>query len=86
MARAHLVGRCILAAATCGSARRAVGRVRAAATSGIQVSCIPGAGPFEDRCLLLPVEELLEAEEIVQAERRDGTRGRIGVAYARAPR
>ena len=31
------------------------------------------------------IEELLEAGEIVQTVRRNGTRGRIGIAYVRAP-
>lgn len=31
------------------------------------------------------IEELIESGDIIQTERRDGTRGRIGVAYVRAP-
>ncbi len=32
------------------------------------------------------IQEFLDAGDIIQTERRDGTRGRIGVAYALAPR
>jgi hypothetical protein len=31
------------------------------------------------------IQELLDAEDIIQTSRRNGTQGRIGIAYVRAP-